>query len=79
MVDEVTDTADTMKPAHIILSAFFPSDIVTASVENKPISHSGNARQITVPITIIIPVMARVMLYILRKFLVYFFHFPVAS
>ena len=60
--DEVTDTADTTKPALIIRSAFLPISMVSALVENIEISLSGIVRQITVPISIIPAVIMRTVL-----------------
>ena len=49
--EEVTDTAETMKPALMMRSAVAPASMVAGSSANSPISHFGAARNSAVPTT----------------------------
>ena len=56
---DVTDTADTTKPALIILKAVAPSFTVSLLFVNREIIFEGIIRQITVPTAIIAAIIIR--------------------
>ena len=60
--EDVTETAETIKPAPMIRRAVFPVWIVASVWVNSPISWPGISRHITVPSTIMIPLMHKTIL-----------------
>ena len=64
--EQVTDTADIMKPRLIIRSAVTPFASVSDWLVNNPISHAGTAQESTIPTAMTPAVRARVVWKIFR-------------